>query len=161
MKINKKTQHQQRQILDLKIKDLSSRPSLKKGWIKTVRSALGISTRQLAELMGVTVNTITKLEIGESKKTASLQSLIKAAEAMECELVYLVAPKAPFKTFEELIEQKALALAHKIANGVPHSMNLELQKVEESITQNQIKNLAQELKKDLDPRLWKKTKSNV
>ncbi len=158
MKTNKKAQHQQRQILDLKIKALSTRPTLKKGWVKTVRGALGISTRQLAELMGVTVNTITKLENGESKKTVSLKSLGKAAEAMDCELIYMIVPKSPNNSFNELLDQKTMALAKKIASGVPHSMSLELQEVDSTTTQDQIKNLAQDLKKDLDVRLWKKSK---
>lgn len=159
MKTNKKAQHQQRQILDLKIKALTTRPNLKKGWIKTVRSALGISTRQLAELMGVTVNSVTQLENGETKKTASLKSLTKAADAMDCELVYTIVPKLPNQSFDEVLDKKALALAKKIAAGVPHTMKLEMQEVDRNITEDQIKNLAQDLKKDLDMRLWKKSKA--
>lgn len=156
MKTNKKAQHQQRQILDLKLKDFSTRPTIKKGWVKSVRNALGISSRQLAKLMSVTQTNITQLESSESNKTVSLKSLSKAAEAMDCELVYMIVPKSPNNSFDELLDQKAMALAKKIASGVPHSMSLELQEVNSTTTQDQIKNLAQDLKKDLDVRLWKK-----
>ncbi|MES2802756.1 MAG: mobile mystery protein A [Bdellovibrionota bacterium] len=158
MKPNKKAQHQQRQILDLKLNGFSTRPTIKKGWVKSVRNALGISSRQLAELMGVTQTNITQLENGESKKTVSLKSLSKAAEAMDCELVYMIVPKSPNNSFDELLDQKAVALAKKIASGVPHSMNLEMQEVDSITTQDQIKNLAHDLKRDLDSGLWKKSK---
>lgn len=156
MKQSKKLLHQQRQLLDLKIHNLPQRISLKKGWIKSVRNALGITTRQLASLMKVSSNNVTQLEASEVSKSVSIKNLIRAAEAMECELVYMIIPKLPNKSFDELLEKKAFDLASKIAKGVSHSMELEEQGVDKQVTQVQIKNLALELKTELDPRLWTK-----
>jgi predicted DNA-binding mobile mystery protein A len=156
MKQNKKLQHQQRQILDQRIQSQTWNPRPKIGWLKSVRNSLGLSVRQLAELMKVSLNSVSQLEAGEIKQTATLKSLSKAAEAMDCELVYWIQPKSPNKTFDEILDQKALLLAQKISKGVAHSMSLEEQRVTGQITENQIRALAQELKRELDPRLWQR-----
>ena len=154
MKNNKKLQHQQRQILDQKIQSQTWGLRPKVGWLKSVRDALGISARQLAKLMKASPNTVSQLEASEVKKTASLKSLSKAAAAMDCELVYWIQPNHPHRSFDQILDQKALILAQKISKGVAHSMSLEEQKVTNQITENQIKALAQDLKRELDPRLW-------
>lgn len=150
MKTNKKALHQQRQILDQK--PSSSRP--KKGWIRSVRNALGLSEKTLAERMGLAQANIHRLEMNEQKDSITLGSLRKAAENMDCELIYMFVPKAPYKSFDEILDRRALDLASRIAKGVSHSMTLEDQKVSEKITDYQIQNLASELKQKLDMRLW-------
>jgi predicted DNA-binding mobile mystery protein A len=152
MKSNTKKQHQQRQILDQKIK--MSPAQIKNGWIKSVRNSLGISARQLASMMGANSNIVSQIESGEIKKTLSLKNLSRAAEAMDCELVYMIVPKKNYKSFDDILEKKSQALAQKIATGVTHSMDLEQQHVELKITNSQIKVLAQDLKNKLDSRMW-------
>ncbi len=154
MKNNKKLSHQQRQILDLKVQNLIPVGALKNNWIKSVRNSLGISIRQLAQLLKISPSSLGQLESGELKKSISLKSLSRVAEAMNCELVYMIIPKAPFTSYDEILEQKALDLAQKISKGVTHSMALEQQKVSTEISHQQIKNLAQDLKRNLDVRLW-------
>jgi predicted DNA-binding mobile mystery protein A len=158
MKNNKKLQHQQRQILDQRFQTHTWNPRPKIGWLKSIRNSLGLSARQLADLMKVSPNSITQLEVGETKQTVSLKSLTKAAEAMDCELVYWIQPKSPRASLEEILDRKALLLAQKISKGVSHSMSLEEQKVASQITENQVKALALELKQHLDPRLWQPQK---
>lgn len=154
MKTNKKSNHKQRQILDQRLKALPPQSPTKNDWIKSVRNSLGITTRQLATLMNVGQNSITQLEAGEKKQSISLKNLYKAANAMDCEVIYMIVPKAPHQSFSELLEKKAYDLALKISKGVSHSMSLEQQKVTDHVTQNQIKDLALELKQDLDPQIW-------
>ncbi len=160
MKNNKKLQHQQRQVLDQRIQSQTWNPRPKTGWLKSFRNSLGLSTRQLAERMKTSPNSVTQLETGEIKQTVSLKNLAKAAHAMDCELVYWFQPKSPYSTLDEILDQKALLLAQTISNGVAHSMSLEKQKVASQITENQVKALAQELKRELDPRLWKAKEKN-
>ena len=160
MKNNKKLQHQQRQILDQRFQSHVWNPRPKIGWLKSVRNSLGLSARQLAILMKTSPNSVTQLESGEIKQTVSLKNLAKAAAAMNCELVYWIQPKSPHLSLDEILDQKALLLAQKISKGVAHSMSLEEQKVASQVTENQIKDLAQELKRELDPRLWQVPEKN-
>src|SRR5215212_1792829 len=63
------------------------------GWIREIRSALGMSAAQLAHRLGVGQSTVAKLEKSEAEATISLQSLRKVAEAMDCTLVYAFVPR--------------------------------------------------------------------
>lgn len=154
MKTNKKVLHQQRLNLDQKIKDLPLVSPPKKGWIRAVRNSFGLSTRGLAELMGTSHPNVQLLEKSEQKRAITLASLKKAAAAMDCELVYMFVPKAPYKSLDDILERRSVELAARISKGVSYSMTLEDQKVPEDITDTQIKNLAAELKNVLDSRMW-------
>ena len=114
MKPNKKRLHQQRKILDQKLQVAPPPTHLKNGWIQSVRSALGITTRQLAELMQVSQNSVSQLEGSEKRKSATLKKLADAAEAMDCELVYSFVPKNKYSSFDDLLQRKAEELASEL-----------------------------------------------
>ena len=58
------------------------------GWIQSARLALGMSLRQLAERVGVSVSALTNFEKREQADSVSLATLKKVANAMDMELVY-------------------------------------------------------------------------
>src|ERR1700689_1270651 len=62
------------------------------GWIKAIRRALGISEPQLAKRLNVTQPSIAALEQSEEKGTIELATLRRAAEALDCRLVYALVP---------------------------------------------------------------------
>jgi predicted DNA-binding mobile mystery protein A len=157
MKLNKSVLHIQRQQLD---HQLSSGLSLKsvhrprRGWIKAVREALGMSSQQLAEYLKTDKAAVLRLEDREVKGTATLESLDRAAKAMGCKLVYAIVPEEG--SLEKLVDQKARKAALQILDPVTHSMSLEEQEVDERISKSQLNSLAKELKEKLDPSLWRK-----
>ena len=59
----------------------------KKGWVREIRTALGMSMADLASRLGVIKQRIEGLEKNEVAGTVTLESLRKAAEAMDCEFV--------------------------------------------------------------------------
>ena len=61
------------------------------GWVRAVREALGMSLADLAGRMGVTPQTVHGLERSEQQGKAQLDSLRRAAVAMDCTLVYAFA----------------------------------------------------------------------
>lgn len=63
------------------------------GWIQSARLALGMSLRQLAERVGVSISALTNFEKREQSDSVSLATLKKAANAMDMELVYYFKPK--------------------------------------------------------------------
>src|SRR6056297_2717580 len=96
-----------RRILDnrltsLRDSDAPARPP--RGWIRAIREALGMTTSQLAARLGVVQSRVPALEQAEAKKTVTLASLEKAANAMDCRLVYALVPRKPL---EELVEERA------------------------------------------------------
>ncbi len=62
------------------------------GWIRSKRTKMGITGRQLASKLGVTKQRISALEKAEISGAASLKSMRQAAEAMGCEFVYALIP---------------------------------------------------------------------
>src|SRR5580658_2164863 len=101
------------------------RPS--KGWIRTIRQALGVSSGELARRLGTSRQLPLQLEKGEAEDRITLKSLRAAANALDCDLVYALVPRAD--SMQELIETRARSQAKKNVLGVEHSMALENQAV--------------------------------
>ena len=62
-------------------------------WIREVREALEINAKELAKRMGIRQSTLSALERSEAAGGIKLSNLRKAAEAMNCRLVYAIVPK--------------------------------------------------------------------
>ena len=98
-----------------------SRP--KRGWLRSVREALGISMREVARKMRKTPQTVASLEKSEAADRITLQTLRHYAEAMNCELVYAIVPKSG--SLKQLGEKRARQTAEKDVRAVEHTMALE------------------------------------
>jgi DNA-binding Xre family transcriptional regulator len=68
-------------------------PRPRDGWIAEIRSLLLMTSSQLARRVGVSQSVISNLQKSEREKTITLKSLEKVANALECELVYVLIPK--------------------------------------------------------------------
>jgi len=64
-----------------------------RGWIRTIRDALGVSGPRLARKLGVSKQRISALEKAEIEGRASLNSIRQAAEVLDCDLVYALVPR--------------------------------------------------------------------
>lgn len=63
-----------------------------RGWVQTVRESLGMSATELADLMGVTEGAVRSVERNERSGTLRLESLRRAASAMDCTAVVALIP---------------------------------------------------------------------
>ncbi|MFP5234152.1 MAG: mobile mystery protein A [Acidobacteriota bacterium] len=98
-----------------------SRPS--KGWIRSIRQALGVSAAELARRLGTSRQLPLQIEKGEAEDRITLKSLRAAAHALDCDLVYAIVPRAG--SLQELIKDRARDEAKNRVLGVEHSMALE------------------------------------
>jgi len=108
------------------------RPS--KGWIRSIRQALGLSAGELARRLGTSRQLPLQLEKGEAEDRITLKSLRAAANALDCDLVYALVPRAG--SMQELMESRARAEVKDRVLGIEHSMALENQavgKVDEAV----------------------------
>ena len=94
----------------------------KKGWIRAIRDALGMSGRQLGRRMGVSKMWVGDMERLEASGATSLKTLRRAAEAMDCVLVYALVPKTTLK--EALLKQARQKVRQDMARA-SHTMALE------------------------------------
>jgi predicted DNA-binding mobile mystery protein A len=102
-------------------------PRPQKGWIRAIREAIGLSAADLARIIGTSRQLPLQLEKAEADDRITLKSLRNVANALDCDLVYALVPKAG--TMRELIESRARGEARKQVLRVEHSMALEDQAV--------------------------------
>ena len=121
------------------------------GWIKTIRSALGMSMSQLANRLGVSQPRIHSIERAEVDGTITMNTLRKVAEALDCELVYAFIPR---EGLEAMRQQQARSVAEKLMDRVSHTMALEKQEVSKETTEFQLQELINELLNEHPKRLW-------
>jgi predicted DNA-binding mobile mystery protein A len=98
------------------------------GWLRAVRESVGLSQAAVAKNLGITQQAYADIEKAEKRGTITLQTLRRAAEAMDCGLTYFTIPRLPAaRTFEDLalrLDPKRRHLA-----DTEHSMSLEGQAV--------------------------------
>lgn len=97
-------------------------PPPKKGWIRAIRDVLGMSGRQLGQRIGVSKMWVTDMERREANGATTLKTLRRAAEAMDCVLVYALVPKTSLK--DTLLKQARRKVRQDMARA-SHHMALE------------------------------------
>ena len=102
-----------------------------RGWIKAIREALGMTAEQLGTRLGVKQPSVVALEQSEQKGTIELATLRRAAEALDCTLVYALVPNKPL---EQTVRERARLFARRRFGPIGHSMALEDQKVQRKET---------------------------
>jgi len=112
-----------------------------RGWIKAIREALGMTTEQLAKRLGVKQPSVAALEKSEAKGAIELGTLRRVAEALDCTLVYALAPNKPL---EQTVRERARLFARRSYEPIEHSMALEDQKAPRKETQARIDEVVRE-----------------
>lgn len=155
MKTNKKAIEAQRRIMDRKLKNwlqLRIEKPPPSGWLKAIRGALGISSRQLAQIIGVDMSAVIRLENREPDGKITLEMLNRAAQAMDCKVLYAIVPQDNYDSLEAIVDNRSRSAANDLLQKVEHSMRLEDQGSSES--KLELKKLSQTLKEKMDPRIW-------
>lgn len=130
--------------------ELSLRPN--EGWIRTIRTSLLMPINVLSKRLGITPAGLSKLERSEANGTITLNSLRRAAEALDCELKYSLVPQSSLK---EMKEQQAIKKAKDQLRSVNHSMKLEDQEVDQSSQQVLLDELVKNILESNSKDLWK------
>ena len=124
-----RTSAQARRHLDTRLgrlRPLVDTPPPHRGWIRAIRDALGMSSAELAARMKVGQSTVADIERSEAHATIKIDTLRRAADALDCDLVYSLVPRT---TLEEAVRKQARHKAAQHLAGVTHHMRLEDQAV--------------------------------
>jgi predicted DNA-binding mobile mystery protein A len=115
---------QARQALDAKVTsiDVGAFTPPPAGWVRAIRDALGMTTRQMAARMGVTAMAVSSLEESERAGTVQLSTLRRAADALGCDLVYTLVPRVGL---DEAVHRQAFDRARREIELVDRTMRLE------------------------------------
>ena len=117
------------------------------GWLRSIRLALGMTTRQAAQRAGVQQSTWVGAEQREAAGTISLGQLRRFGAALGCRLV----PDVPLR---QKLDQRAGVLAMQKVTSVAHSMALEPHRADDTYTRMQIDERKHELLRGRRSRLW-------
>ena len=141
-----------KKLITLKESEALTRPD--RGWIRAIREALGMTTAQFGRRMGVSQPRAYNVEKAEVSGKITLESLKRAATALDCQFVYAL---IPHESLNEMIESRARMLAKKHITAVSHSMALEDQRVLEEDTRDQYQRLIQDLLHARGTKIWDDT----
>ncbi|MBX4864511.1 mobile mystery protein A [Rhizobium leguminosarum bv. viciae] len=100
-----------------------------KGWVRALRDALGMTGAQLGLRMGIRPQTVEAIEKSEASGTIQLSTLRRAAEVLDCTLVYALVPNT---SLEEATFARARKIALRELQRVAHTMRLEAQGTEDA-----------------------------
>ncbi|MGV1963602.1 mobile mystery protein A [Agrobacterium fabrum] len=116
-----------RRRLDERLRGLQPAESFRappKGWVRALRDALGMTGAQLGSRMGIRPQTVEAIEKSEASGTIQLSTLRRAAEALDCTLVYALVPNT---SLEATVDERARKIAMRELQRVAHTMRLEAQ----------------------------------
>lgn len=125
-------------------------PAPPRGWVRAIREALGMPRVELARRLAVTDQAVSKLERSEVNDSISLGTLRRAAEALECTLVYALVPNS---SLEEIVDRRATEVARRNVERVSHTMLLEDQRGDKGDEERLLRDLAEQVKQS--PALWR------
>lgn len=106
------------------------------GWIRAIREALGMRAEDLAGRMGVSQPSLTRLEKSERSGTIGLDTLARAADALDCDVVYALVPRRPL---DDIVADQARRRALQRVSRVAHTMALENQALDASDLEKRVK----------------------
>jgi len=141
--------------LDQKLKQLSgldSVPAPAGGWIKSIRTAINMSLRQLGNKLGTNVASVNELEKREIEGAITIKKMNEVARALDMKFTYAFIPKTG--TLENMIEKRAKELATEIVLRTSQTMKLEDQQNSDTRINDAIRERTEELKNELPKILW-------
>ena len=77
-----------------------------KNWLRSARLAQGLKGLELAKRLGVSPARVSMMESDEAKGAVTLKMMQRAANALDCEFVYVLVPKKVLSDATDLKPQK-------------------------------------------------------
>lgn len=149
---NKSLVNQQLNVKMQSFAPLTQIPVPPTGWIKAIRTALGMSLHQLGKRLQITKQSAQEIEQREKEGSITIKSLREVARALDMQLVYGFVPIDD--SLDALIERKANELARKIVMRTSNTMHLEDQGNSSQRLDESIRERTEFIKRELPKMLW-------
>ncbi|WP_415922574.1 hypothetical protein [Tateyamaria sp. SN6-1] len=105
-------------LIDASAKQIGDVERPERGWIASVRYALGMSAEQVAKRKGVSRNAVYQAERSELDGGVSIKQMQNLATAMGGRFVYAIVPDA---RIEDMLYRQALKKAKRLIHDDPDS----------------------------------------
>ena len=122
------------------------------GWIKAIRTTLGMSMQQLGNKLSVSKQGVSDMENREKDGSITIKALKEIARALDMQLVYGFVPNDG--SLDTLVEKRAMELATEIVLRTSNTMKLEDQGNSNARIEKAIKERAEEIKNEMPKMLW-------
>lgn len=122
------------------------------GWIRAIRTTIGMSMRQLGKKLNVTKQGIMDIENRERDGSITLKSLREIARVMDMQLVYGLVPNDG--SLDALIDKKAVEVAKQVVMRSAQTMTLEDQANSTIRIETAIRERAEAIKSEMPKILW-------
>jgi predicted DNA-binding mobile mystery protein A len=122
------------------------------GWIKAIRTAIGMSLLQLGKRLSITKQSVQEIEGREKDGSITIKGLREVANALDMQLIYGFVPKDD--SLEMMIERKAKELATKIVLRTSNTMKLEDQENTKQRIEKAIQERTIAIKNEMPKTLW-------
>jgi predicted DNA-binding mobile mystery protein A len=122
------------------------------GWIKAIRTAIGMSMQQLGNKLNVSKQGVMDMEKREKDGSITIKALREIARALDMQLVYGFVPNDG--SLDALIEKRATELATHIVMRTANTMELEDQGNSKKRIEAAIKERAVVIQNEMPKILW-------
>ena len=122
------------------------------GWIKAIRTAIGMSMQQLGNKLNVSKQGVMDIEKREKDGSITIKSLREIARVLDMQLVYGFVPNDG--SLDALIEKRATALATQIVMRTANTMKLEDQANSKKRIEAAIKERATAIQNEMPKIIW-------
>lgn len=121
------------------LREIADFPAPHMGWVRAIRQAIGMSTTELAARMGTGQSRISVIEQGEVTGSIKIETLRRAAEALNCDVFYALVPRT---TLVEAVRAQGRHKAATHLEHVGHHMRIEDQAVTANAASEELDDLA-------------------
>ena len=124
-----------------------------KGWIRAIRDALGMTARQLSERLGVTQQSVARIEKEEMAGAVTIKTMRRIADSLDCIFVYGLVPRT---SLEDTIGHQAKEVASRRLLKASQTISLENQSLSREENEKVISDMVDELIRTVPSNLWNK-----
>jgi predicted DNA-binding mobile mystery protein A len=122
------------------------------GWIKAIRSSIGMSMEQLGKKLSITKQAVMDIEKREKGGAITVKSMQEIAKALDMKFVYGFVPNEG--NLELMIEKRSIEIARKIVQRTSTTMKLEDQSNSKERLEKAIQERAAEIINKTPKILW-------
>jgi predicted DNA-binding mobile mystery protein A len=123
-----------------------------KGWIATVRKALGMSGTELGKRMSLSRGRISQAEKSEIEGRVTLRTMQDMAEGLGCRFVYAIIPESG--ELNDVIAAQARKKATALVKRAATHMALEKQSLRDDQNRAEVERLTKELLQNPPSNFW-------
>jgi predicted DNA-binding mobile mystery protein A len=127
-----------------------------KGWIRAIRDALGMTGVQFARRLAIRPQSVETMERSEANDSIQLKTLRRAAQALDCTLVYALVPNT---SLGGAVRARARQIAVRDLGRVAHTMKLEAQETGDANLEARIEAYVRDMLNERD--LWNEHERSV